>query len=307
VFRDFSDRYRVTILSLAALVLPVFLLYIHGRSPRETTFVEKGLMQITSPVQSAAAQMFSGVEDAWKGYVALRDVELENVHLKEELSVLTVEALRAKRLAQENVRLRKLLKFQRNRAPLETLAAHVIGQDVSPYSRVIRIAIDVGQGHGVTEGSPVLAAEGLVGRVKSVSEGFAEVMLSVDLRSSVNVRVVGKDVTGHLQGTGAIDSYNARFLFLHKGRPIEVGDTLTTTGFDKVFPAGIEVGYVRSLEERQSGLYFELQVAPAVSFSTLSEVLVVTHFGPREEPTEPGHSAQGSNEGKESSLSGGTP
>ena len=48
-----------------------------------------------------------------------------------------------------------------------------------------------------------------------------------------------------------------------------------TSGHDRVFPPGIEVGYIRSLEERQRGLYYELQVVPAVNFSDLEEVLVV--------------------------------
>ena len=121
----------------------------------------------------------------------------------------------------------------------------------------------------------MVAAQGLVGRVSRVAGRFAEVMLTVDARSSVSVRVVGKDVTGNLQGTGELDAYNARLLYLQEGKDVAVGDTLITTGHDRVFPPGLEVGYVRSLEQRQRGLYLELQVAPSVNFAILEEVLVV--------------------------------
>ena len=108
-------------------------------------------------------------------------------------------------------------------------------------------------------------------------------MLTVDARSSVSVRVVGKDVTGNLQGTGEQDAYTARLLYLQEGKEVVGGDTLVTTGHDKVFPPGLEVGYIRSLEERQRGLYFELHVAPAVNFATLEEVLVIVGDAERTE------------------------
>ena len=187
----------------------------------------------------------------------------------------TAEALRAKELGLENARLRALLDFKKARRDLRTVAAHVLAEDVSPFARVLRIHLDAGAEDGLREGMPVVAAEGLVGRVRQVSDGVGQVMLTVDARSSVNVKVAGKGVTGNLQGTGDEESYTARLTFLHKVDKLEVGDAVVTSGHDRVFPPGIEVGYIRSLEERQRGLYYELQVAPAVNFSTLDEVLIV--------------------------------
>jgi rod shape-determining protein MreC len=277
MLRDFLERHRVGISSFVAVVLPLFLLYVHGRSStvRKTTVFEAALMTMTSPVQEAAANMLSGLDDVWAGYIALADVEKDNERLRREAELLTKEALRAKKLVEENQRLRQLLTFKRTRAAVNTVGAHVIGQDVSPFSRVVRIAIDVGSADGVKGGAPVLAAQGLVGRISRITGRYGEVMLTVDARSSVSVRVVGKNVTGNLQGTGATDAYTARLLYLQEGKKVAIGDTLVTTGHDKVFPPGLEVGYIRSLEERQRGLYFELQVAPAVNFAILEEVLVV--------------------------------
>ncbi|MGB0589698.1 MAG: rod shape-determining protein MreC [Myxococcota bacterium] len=283
--RDFFERHRVGIFSFVAVVMPLFLLYVHGRSPtvRKTTIFEVGLMTMTSPVQEAASDMLSGVDDVWSGYIALADVEKDNERLRREAALLTNEALRAKKLEEENHRLRQLLSFKRSRAAVKTVGAHVIGQDVSPFSRVVRIAIDAGTSDGVNAGAPVLAAQGLVGRISRITGRYAEVMLTVDARSSVSVRVVGKNVTGNLQGTGATDAYTARLLYLQEGKEVAIGDTLVTTGHDKVFPPGLEVGYIRTLEERQRGLYFELQVAPAVNFAILEEVLVVVGDAERTE------------------------
>ena len=219
--------------------------------------------------------MLSGLSGVWSSYVALVDLKEDNRELKGENRLLTGEALRAKELGLENQRLRKLLEFKRERKDLKTVAAHVIGKDVSPYARVVRVAVDVGDADGIAEGMPVVANEGLVGRVGQVSGQYAEVMLTVDPRSSVNVKVAGKGVTGTLQGSQASSLYSARLLYLHKAEAVAIQDTLVTSGHDRIFPPGIEVGYIRSVEERQRGVYYEMQVTPAVNFSILEEVLIV--------------------------------
>ncbi|MCA9514849.1 MAG: rod shape-determining protein MreC, partial [Myxococcales bacterium] len=48
-----------------------------------------------------------------------------------------------------------------------------------------------------------------------------------------------------------------------------------TSGYDKVFPPGLKVGYIRSLEERQRDVEYELEVTPAVNFSDLDIVHVI--------------------------------
>jgi rod shape-determining protein MreC len=268
----------MTISSFAALVVPLFLLYVHGRSPRKTTIIEVALLRVTAPVEAAASRSLAGMRDVWSSYIALVDLAEANEKLRRDIEILTAEALAAKELRHENTRLRELLEFKRGRQDLETVAAHIIGQEVSPFARVVRVSIDVGTSDGIAEGMPVVSAQGLVGRVKVVSGRYAEVMLAVDARSSVNVRIAGKGVSGNLEGTGANDEYAARLLYLHKAEPLAVGDTVVTSGHDKVFPAGIEVGYIRSLEERQTGVYYELQVTPAVNFSILEEVAIVVGF-----------------------------
>ena len=149
--RDLLDRHRGTLASLFALILPLFLLYAHGRKERRTTVVEYALMRASAPVQSTASRMLGGVERMWAGYVSLVDLGEENARLEDKVQILTAEALRAKELAHENQRLREMLEFRRARPELRGLGAHVIGLDVSPYARVVRIALDAGLRDGVEE------------------------------------------------------------------------------------------------------------------------------------------------------------
>jgi rod shape-determining protein MreC len=274
--REFLQRHRAAILAFLGLTLPLFLLFVHGRHPRKTTVIEVALMEITGPVQEAASRALSGISDLWNGYVALTGLHDDNERLRGDVQLLTEKADRVRQLELENAELRTMLDFKKQRRELVTLGAHIIGKDVSPYTRVLRVAIDAGEDAHVLEGMPVINADGLIGRVHRVSSSFAEVMLVVDSRSTVNVKVSGKGVVGTVTGTSSQYSYDARMSYLSKAEPLAQGDLLVTSGHDKVFPPDLRVGYISSIEERQRGVEYELQVTPAVNFSDLDLVFIVT-------------------------------
>jgi rod shape-determining protein MreC len=268
-------RHKASLIALVGLVLPLFLLYTHGRHPRRTTIVEVALIRLTAPVQSAAAQALSGVSDVWGGYMALVGTAEENAALREENARARLGLTRMAELEAENERLRTMLEFRKARRDLILAGAHVIGKDVSPYARVLRIAIDAGVEEGVEEGMPVIAPTGLVGRVARVDGSYAEITLTADAQSTVNVKCRDKGVTGTVTGTGAASNYVSRFSYLHRSEALAVGDVLVTSGHDKAFPPGLVVGTIRSIEERQRALEYELEVSPSVNFADLEEVYVV--------------------------------
>ena len=116
---EFLSRHRKAIITFVALVVPLFLLYVHGRYPRKTTIIEQGLMQITGPARSAANRVIDGVGDLWNGYIALTDVQEDNDALREKVRELTGQALENKQLREENRNLRAQLEFKRSRKDLK--------------------------------------------------------------------------------------------------------------------------------------------------------------------------------------------
>jgi rod shape-determining protein MreC len=89
-----------------------------------------------------------------------------------------------------------------------------------------------------------------------------------------------------LQGKGDENEYGGRFRFLVRSEPVEQYDNVVTSGHDKVFPPDLVVGYVSNTDVRQDGLYYEYDIAPAVNFSTLEEVLILAD-DPDELPAQP--------------------
>jgi rod shape-determining protein MreC len=219
--------------------------------------------------------LIGSIEDLWTGYVGLIDTEEENTGLRYEVHKLEEGVAESRALRQENGLLRSELSFKRKRRDLKLAAAHVIAKDVSAFARVVRAHIDTGRFDGIRQGMPVLTSHGLVGRVQQVSGRYAEVMLTVDTRSEVAVRVVGKSVTGIVRGKGDRREYLAQFLYLPGREQLDIGDRVVTSGHDQIFPPNLEVGTIRSLAERQDGVYQRLEVTPSVSFSVLDVVQIV--------------------------------
>ena len=133
---------------------------------------------------------------------------------------------------------------------------------------------------------PVVSAEGLVGQIwRGVDGQHNDVLLTVDRRSAIDVVVQRTGARGVLEGTGSTNSYLCRLQFLERTDEVRPGDEIYTSGLGQRFPEAILVGRVTSVERPDHGLYQAVQVAPAVNFTTLNEVMVLT-TGSRRSATE---------------------
>ncbi len=79
-----------------------------------------------------------------------------------------------------------------------------------------------------------------------------------------------------LRGTGESDRYLCRIGYLRRTDEVHVGDEVYTSGLGQRFPASILVGKVTRVVKQDFGLYQEAEVVPAVNFSNLEEVLLLT-------------------------------
>ena len=266
---------RYSRLSVIALCLSAALIstFFHGRS-QEPTPLALALSGLTTPALGLVDGVVRGIAGTWSGYIALTDLREENTRLKVELDQLRGTAKKAERLQEQNRRLKKLVGFKDENDSFEMVGARVIAKDISPHYRVAKITLDVGGEERIRNGTPVVSRRDC-GKIASVDGSSSEVMLVVDKRSSMDVRISGKGITGTLKGVGVRNEYEAQFRFLHRNKPLEKGDVIVTSGYDQVFPSGYEVGRIVSEEAVQSGIYYVYTVRPAVNFSTLEEVFVL--------------------------------
>jgi rod shape-determining protein MreC len=153
---------------------------------------------------------------------------------------------------------------------LQTRAAEVIGGSAVPDFR--GVTIDRGSADGLDADMAVIAPAGVVGRVVTVGRRAAKVQLLIDRNAAAGARTERTRAEGIVMGTG--DDL-LRMEYVGSTADVAVGDAVVTSGTDGIFPKGFAIGKVEAIE-RVGTTYTAIKIRPAVGFSSLEEVLVVT-------------------------------
>jgi rod shape-determining protein MreC len=277
---NYFQTIRDAVILLALVIIPAVFLRANLRDPSELSWLDRALLQVSGPVQYVAEWAADGVTSVIEDYVYLVDVKSDNDHLRAENNRLRLEMRVLRGDAQRLHELESLLGL-RERLATETMTARVIAKGISPSFRVVRLAVDQGEHAGLHAGMPVVANEGLVGQVRRVSGRFADVLLTIDPESRVDVVVGEGRARGRIEGLGERSRYRCRIQFDRADDQVAVGDEVFTSGLGKKFPASILIGYVSKIGDQEFGLHQEGAVTPSVDFTRLDEVLILT-AGPKD-------------------------
>lgn len=255
------------------LTIAVVLLFFdrNGSAPGP---VGRAVARLVSPLHVGVTRAGRSVRALRQDYLALTDVRAQNAQLTAELQRLRTEQAEVEGLRAENERLRGLLELADKRKDLRLRAARVTARAVSPYFRVLKVTLDVGE-EAVRPGMPVVAPGGLVGQIRTVSAGECEVLLVTDPRSAIDVVLETSRARGLAVGTGEPDRYAARLEYLQRNDESAVGERVVTTGDDGRYPRGLPVGRVTTLKAQAHGLFQEAELEPLMDLSALEEVFVV--------------------------------
>jgi rod shape-determining protein MreC len=270
---DLLRRYRRQIL-ISGLILASLLFYSANlRRGGASTFFERSVLQMTTPLHGALDVVWKGTADIWTHYLWLIDTGNKNDQLLAENRQLHSELMQVREIHLTNERLRKLLDFKAE-VDLVTLPAQVISEDASSWFRTV--VIDKGSDDGVTEGLPVVVAEGVVGRTIRVASRQSRVLLITDASSAVASLSQKNRTRGISRGLGD----NLTLDFALRLEDIAEGDLIVTSGTGGVFPKGLTVGHVEKVTPVEYGLFQPVTVNPTVDFSRLEEVLVLLRENP---------------------------
>ena len=175
--------------------------------------------------------------------------------------------LRSREMERENERLKKLLNFSQPLA-VRTIGARVIGEDLTPWKKVV--LIDKGSRHNLKKDMAVVVPEGLAGRVLEVGPYTSYVILLPDADSRVSALTSASRAQGIITGIG---TGKLQMKYLALDAEIAIGEDVTTSGIGSIFPKGLQIGKIESLERDGDGLHLLAVVKPSVQFSKLEEVL----------------------------------
>lgn len=233
---------------------------------RESRF-SKVVLLLTYLPQKGINNLSRFIVDRWYRYVDNVSTHDENKKLKKELWILREANFQLFETRLQNQRLRRLLQFDLE-LPFKLIAANIIGSSPSPLKSQI-IIIDKGSDHGLVEGMPVKAYDGIVGRIYIVGEKSSEVMLITDPLSSLDAYVHRSRARGIVKGLGGLCFMD----YLEKNSDIMIGDKIITSGKDGFFPRGMLVGTVSEVYSK--GVNLNAKIQPNIDIRSVEEVLVI--------------------------------
>lgn len=276
--RELLSRHREAITLAVIVVLCLVSLGVSTDSmslrPKE---VGQSFIAVFQQAGAAVGRFFAGTVTSIRELSALREQYDELVtQVREYESVADdIELLQA-----ENQRLRLVLDFEKS-LPYESVPARVIGKE--PGSFFAGLTINKGRAAGVRRYMPVIANEGgvqgLVGRVEEVGLTTSVVMPIFDRNSYVASRLQRSRHEGLVAGGGSlpVSGGNLTMLYVAKSArsEISVDDVVITSGMRSIFPEGIRIGTVESIQGRPYETSLHISLAPSVDFSRLEYVFVL--------------------------------
>ena len=206
---------------------------------------------------------------------ALAQVETLQARLAQQAE----RSSRAERLGEENQRLRALLDL-RPAVTVHSQAAEVLYEAPDPFSR--KVFLDRGSQHGVQAGSPVINESGVLGQVTRVYPMSSEVTLLVDKDFAIPVLNARTEHRSAAFGSGSGQAMELRFMAGNDD--VQVGDVLTTSGVDGVYPPGLKVALVTAVDRRGDQGFARIALVPTALPDGVRHVLVLEPLATQQPP-----------------------
>lgn len=231
--------------------------------------VRQVLTQATSPLKQVVQWPVMALMRVDEYAVTLDQARQENAALRQARLIDAEQAQRLEILEAENQYLRKLLETKRLLGA-RVQPATILYSARDPFNR--RVILDRGSDQGVIEGQPVVDDQGVVGQVTRVGSDYAEVTLLTDRNQSIPAQVVRNGLRTVVFGTG---DGRLEMRYMSSNADVQVGDWIVTSGIDGIYPRGLRVGKVESLESDPNGIFSKFILTPAAGMGRYGEVLLL--------------------------------
>jgi len=282
--RKDKNPHRKTWAVLFVIVSLFCIIFFAAKGRFQATANSQAVALVLSPFQQAVSWIGGQLDYVTSTVWDIATAHEQNKLLRNEVEQLRIQNLEASEAMAENERLRTLLGYRQMTTQFDLVAARVIGRESATWSRMI--VINRGQKDGIAVDMVVVTADGLVGHIVEADWNTSKVQLILDPRSSVGTIVQRAEsrVAGIVQG----DTNNPmmpQMVNIAKNADVAEGDVIVTSGFGGIYPKGIVVGRISSIENDAGGLLKIGLLETAVDFQKLEDVMVIT--ASREAPPEP--------------------
>lgn len=257
------------LLAILLVLVLIFVISMGKTSESSKNGVNKAMSWITEPLANAT----TAVKETVSGFFSFGKLQDEVDRLTAEKEALELALSQAELTKSELEELRKLagqLNYDYTDEKFDVVSANITSFDGSNWTNIF--TIDKGTEAGIQVGDVVINGDGLVGKISKAGEGWAQVVSLIDDGNKVSFMVArDKSLLGIVEGNqqGDITGY-----MLKGDASVAESDIVITSGMG-TYPAGLEIGTIKSITYNSDTLLKEITVEPAVDFRSLKKVSVI--------------------------------
>ncbi len=242
-----------------------------------TSYVRNAIGIVLTPVQKGLNFVFDGFEDIFSSKEKYGELKKENESLKQQLAENEEKLAQADLALQENESLKEFFGIKEEHIDCTFENAKITGRQSNTYN--VLYTINKGTYHGITPGMPVIDKYGVLGCVSEVGLTWAkvtsitepDVSLGAVVEKSGNVGVCAGSFTAAKNGLCVLS-------YLPKDATVEIGDRIVTSDESAMFPKGMLIGTVDSIESDSLTREIIAYIKPAADLENATNVMVITEF-----------------------------
>ena len=262
-------------LFIAMVVICLILLIVSYRFSESLGPVETAVGDVITPMQVGINKVGSFFTSKLDYLKSIDDLLAKNKKLTEELDKLNYENKLLVQGKYELDNFRKLYNLDKTYADYPKVAARVIKESINNWYN--QFTIDKGTDDGIKVGMNVMAGNGLVGIIIKTGRNNSVVRSIIDDSSNVMGMLLNSSATCVVKGNlKLLDEGHIEVTDIKKGSGVKEGDEVVTSYISPKYHPGILIGYISNIKVDPSNMTESGYITPAVDFSKLDMVLIIT-------------------------------
>ena len=259
---------------IITIIILILLVVLTNTKNSNLSYIENIADKLVNPIQNGLTFLKNKVHSNNSFFTNINDLQNENDMLRQKNNELEEKLREFESIKAENQTLKEYMKLTEKYSDYKTVGADIISRDISNYSKTI--VINAGKNSGIKENMTVIASEGLVGFVISVTDNTAKVQTIVD--SSSNTSSIISSSRESVVCKGMLEGKNElKAVYIPTDAQIASGDSIETSGLGGIYPKGIFIGKVNKVINGSNINDRYALVNTGVNFNKLDTVLVITN------------------------------
>ena len=232
---------------------------------------------VTTPVQRVATGISNFFSHGLSYFTDFDALQAENEELKRQIREMEQTVRDAELALEENAQLRQQAGQPERMRELTTINAEVIARNPGDWATTL--TLDKGSNHGVELGDLVTTVDGMAGYVSELYSNTCEITTVIDVEMQCGALITRTRETAIAEGDyDLMADGNLRLSYLTEDTSVVIGDTVETSGRGGVFPKGVMIGTVESVQPEETGISYYAVLRPFVNVSNVSSVSIITDF-----------------------------